>query len=85
MIDINIDKAKDIWRSKIRIDRIPILEYLDVQFLRAIETNNIERQNKIKHKKQLLRDSPSDPRIDNANSPEQLKLIDPVSEIGYEI
>lgn len=85
MINIDLNKAKNIWRNKIRTDRIPILEYLDVQFLRAIETNNIERQNKIKNKKQLLRDAPSDPRIENANSPEQLKLIDPVSEIGYEI
>ena len=85
MINIDLNKAKIIWKNKIRVDRLPVLEYLDVQFLRAIETNDIIKQNKIKHKKQLLRDAPSDHRIDNANSPDQLKLIDPVVEIGYDI
>lgn len=85
MININLNIAKNIWRNKIRSDRIPLLEYLDVQFLRAIENNDINKQNKIKYKKQLLRDAPSDPRINNANSPEELATIDPVKEIGYEI
>lgn len=85
MININLNIAKNIWRNKIRSDRIPLLEYLDVQFLRAIENNDINKQNKIKYKKQLLRDAPSDPRISSANSPEELSIIDPVKEIGYEI
>lgn len=85
MINIDLNKAKNIWRNKIRIERIPILEYLDVQFLRAIETNDAEKQNKIKYKKQLLRDAPSDQRINTANNLDQLKSIDPVAEIGYEI
>ena len=83
MINIDLNKAKTIWKNKIRIDRLPILQYLDVQFLRAIETGDLEEQNKIKNKKQLLRDATLDPRINEANSPDQLKLIDPVSEIGH--
>jgi hypothetical protein len=85
MINIDLNKAKIIWKNKIRIDRLPILQYLDVQFLRAIETGDLEEQNKIKNKKQLLRDATLDPRINEANSPDQLKLIDPVSEIGYDL
>jgi hypothetical protein len=85
MINIDLNKAKIIWKNKIRIDRLPILQYLDVQFLRAVETGDLEEQNKIKNKKQLLRDATLDPRINEANSPDQLKSIDPVSEIGYSL
>lgn len=85
IINIDLNKAKNIWRNKIRNDRIPILEYLDIQFLRAIETNDIHKQNKIKTKKQLLRDAPLDPRIENVNSAQELLNINPVLEIGYDI
>lgn len=85
MINIDLNKAKTIWKNKIRIDRLSVLQYLDVQFLRAIETGDLEEQNKIKNKKQLLRDATLDPRINEANSTDQLKSIDPVSEIGYSL
>ena len=85
MINIDLNKAKIIWKNKIRIDRLSVLQYLDVQFLRAIETGDLEEQNKIKNKKQLLRDATLDPRINEANSPDQLKSIDPVSEIRYSL
>ena len=34
----NIDKAKNIWKDKIRVARKPKLEELDVEFTRAQET-----------------------------------------------
>lgn len=83
MIIINMDKAKDIWRNKIRFDRISILEKLDIAYLRSLETNNIYEQQTIIAKKQKLRDAPTDPRIDNATKPEELLNINPITEIGY--
>ena len=37
-IQINIDKAKDIAKNKLREERKPLLEKLDVEFQRALET-----------------------------------------------
>jgi len=54
MIKINIGKAKEIQKNKIREVRKPLLEKLDVDFVRALETgSNLEE---IKAQKQALRD-----------------------------
>lgn len=37
MIKINIDKAKEIQKNKLREARKPLLEKLDVDFVRALE------------------------------------------------
>ena len=37
-ISINMNKAKDFHKSKIREKRKPILESLDIEFIRALET-----------------------------------------------
>ena len=81
MININMNKAKDIWRDKIRGDRQPVLEDLDIQYLKATEAQNTTLKNHIETKKQELRDAPEDIRIAEAATPEDLKVIDPVSEI----
>ena len=39
-VTINITKAKDIWKDKIRIARKPKLEELDVEFIKAQETSS---------------------------------------------
>lgn len=56
MIKINIEKAKQIWLDKFRIARKPILEQLDIDFIRAVEQGDIDLQKEISLKKQLLRD-----------------------------
>ena len=37
-IQVNINKAKEITKDKLREERKPLLESLDVQFQRALET-----------------------------------------------
>ena len=37
-VTVNIDKAKDITKDRLRAERKPLLESLDVQFQRALET-----------------------------------------------
>jgi hypothetical protein len=37
-ISIDINKAKDIWKEKIRTARKPALEKLDVDYMRADES-----------------------------------------------
>lgn len=80
-LQISIDKARDIWRNKIREDRIEIFKELDIQFMISIERGDVDTQSDIAIKKQKLRDAPADPRIDAATSIEELKTLDIISEI----
>jgi hypothetical protein len=80
-ININLEKAKNIWVDQIRIKRQPYLEQLDIEYIKALENNDITEQTNIINKKKALRDCTEDQRILDANSVDSLKLIDPVSEI----
>ena len=70
---ICIQKAKEVWREKIRQKRGPVLLDLDVQYLRALESNNDTSE--IVESKQELRDLPQNPDIESANSIEDLKNV----------
>ena len=76
-IRVDMEKAKDIWREKIRADRKPILESLDVAFIRALETGDAELVGDIRAQKQALRDATDDPVVDAAATPEELKAAIP--------
>ena len=54
MITVNINKAKNIWKDKLRTERAPLLSSLDVQFQRALETGADTAE--IVAEKQRLRD-----------------------------
>lgn len=53
---LNIEKAKDIKRNQFRQARKPLLEQLDVEYMRAVEASNDDRKKIIVAKKQDLRD-----------------------------
>lgn len=80
-ITVSMTKAKDIWRDKIREDRKPKLAELDVQYMRAVESNDAIEKAVIATKKQTLRDATTDSRIDAATTPDELKLVDPVGDV----
>ncbi len=56
MITINLDKAKEIQKNRWRTARKPILEKLDTEFMRAVETGDTVKQQQIATQKQALRD-----------------------------
>lgn len=66
---INISKAKEIQKNKFRQARKPILEKLDVEYMRALEAGDIQKQQEIAAKKQTLRD------ITNTSLPDNLEGI----------
>ena len=70
-IFINIDKAKDIWKEKIRTARKPALEKLDVDFIKAQETSSDTTS--IVAEKQKLRDLPS--KVDTATTTDEIKEV----------
>lgn len=71
MITINLDKAREIHRDRIRQARTPLLAAKDVEFQRALETGADTAA--IVAEKQALRDAPAAPEIDAASTPEELK------------
>lgn len=56
-IGINVDKAKDIHKDKIRAVRNPLLQEKDVEYMRAQEAGNTEKVAEIVVEKQALRDA----------------------------
>lgn len=76
MITINLDKAKDIQKNKWRTARKPLLEKLDTEFMKAVETGDIVKQQQIAAKKQALRDVTTTD-LSSVTTPDQLKTVWP--------
>jgi len=71
MITIDITKAKDIWKDKIREARKPALEKLDVDFVKAQETSSDTTS--IVADKQTLRDLPE--QVNTATTTDEIKAV----------
>lgn len=69
MITIDIEKAKEITKEKLRLDRKPLLEAQDILFQRALETGADTTD--IVAEKQRLRDITND--VDAMTTEEELK------------
>ena len=71
-IIIDINKAKDITKDRLRQEREPLLLAQDVAFQRALETN--ADTSAIVAEKQRLRDITT--LVDTANTVEELKALE---------
>jgi hypothetical protein len=71
-IIIDINKAKDITKDRLRAERKPLLEAQDVAFQRALETS--ADTTAIVAEKQRLRDITT--LVDTANTIEELKALE---------
>ena len=71
-IIIDINKAKDITKDRLRAERKPLLEAQDVAFQRALESN--ADTSAIVAEKQRLRDVTT--LVDTANTVEELKALE---------
>jgi len=77
IIEVDMDQARDIWRDKIRLVRTPVLDKLDADYMKALETGDTTLQQSIASQKQELRDATSDPAIQTASTPEELQAVQP--------
>ena len=68
---IDMAKAREIHKNKIRVARKPLLEALDIEFQKAQETGASTTD--IVTKKQALRDAPADSGIAAASDADALK------------
>jgi hypothetical protein len=70
-IIINIDKAKDLTKDRLRAERTPLLEAQDVAFQRALESG--ADTSTIVAEKQRLRDITK--QVDTATTLDELKEL----------
>tara|TARA_R100000353_G_C6489674_1_gene191397 strand:- start:39 stop:281 length:243 start_codon:yes stop_codon:yes gene_type:complete len=71
MITINISKAKEVWKNKIRIARKPVLEKLDIDFMKAQEAGTDTTS--IVADKNTLRNLPE--QVDTATTIDEIKAV----------
>lgn len=74
-IKVNMTKAVEIHKDLLRSARQPLLEQLDVEYLKALEQGGDVAE--IAAQKQQLRDVTKDPALDAAATPEELKAVWP--------
>ena len=70
-ITINMTKAKEITKERLRAERKPLLEEQDIQFMQAQETGNDTTA--IVAEKQRLRDITN--QVDSCTTTDELKAI----------
>lgn len=74
MIKINLEKALEIHKTKIREKREFVFKDLDIQFMKALEQGNTTLSAEIGLKKQALRDI-TDIDISNVSTLDELKAL----------
>ena len=77
---VDMAKAREIHKNKIREARTPKLAELDIEFPKALETGASTTD--IVAKKQALRDAPADSGIASASTTDELKAQWKTSILG---
>ncbi len=69
----DIPKSKEIWKNKLRAARKPLLESLDVEYMKALESGDNTLQAGIVTRKQVLRDVTA--IVDKAKTISEIKNV----------
>lgn len=77
MIVVNMDKAREIQRDRIRAARAPLFDQLDLAFMRAMEAGDTAALEQVAAQKQALRDATRHPDIELAQTPDELAAVFP--------
>ena len=79
-ISIDMERAREVWRNKIRFARASKWEQLDVAYMKALEISGDVSE--IVEEKIMLRDFPNQESIELSESVEELELICNTSLLG---
>lgn len=79
VVSVNLSKARQIHRQRIRQAREPLLSALDIAFMRALGCRDQAEADAVEAKRQSLRDATDDPAIDAARTTDELKAAWPLS------
>ena len=82
VISEDMTKAKELFKSKIREVRTPLLEAEDVVYMKALEASDSSAQTASINKKKALRDAPAASAITNADTIAKLKAAWDTSVLG---
>ena len=74
-VEHDMTHAREMHKDKLRRERGPKLDALDVEYQRADEQGNNQLKQQIAQQKQALRDITKDPRIAAAQTIDELKQI----------
>lgn len=76
-IVVNLNKAKEIWKARLRRARKPIFEKLDIEYIKALESEDTNESKRIVTLKKELRDITTSKELVNAKSIEKIKAYWP--------
>ncbi len=82
VISEDLDKAKEIFKDKIREVRGPLLEAEDVVYMKAMESDDESAKTASVTKKNALRDAPAASAIGSASTIAELKAAWDTSLLG---
>lgn len=71
-LKVDMPRAREISRQRLRDKRGAMLSALDVEFMRAVENGAVDAQKSVSARKQVLRDWTKRPELDAADTPEAL-------------
>ena len=74
-VAVNMPKARECARKEIRRLRAPMFPHLDAEWMKATGQKNVLAADAIDAKRQRLRDAPQDPRIEAAQTTDELKAL----------
>jgi hypothetical protein len=77
IVVIDVEKAKEVWKRKMREARAPIMSKLDAEYFMALEKNDTAGAKTIADTKQLLRDVTKLPDLLNAKTIEDIEAVWP--------
>jgi hypothetical protein len=76
-IAVDMPKAREIHKARLRNIRAPLLADLDTEYMRADEAGDAAEKKRIAKRKQELRDVTDHPAIAKAKTPDELKAAIP--------
>lgn len=74
-LQVSLDMARDCTRDRLRGERRPMMEALDIEAARALETGDVTSLDEIATEKRRLRDITQHPSIDAAKSLDDLRAV----------
>lgn len=76
-LTVDMPKAREIHKDKLRQLRVRLLEALDIEYAQADERNDNAKKTEIAARREALRNVTADPAIAAAATPEELKNVLP--------
>lgn len=74
-LDVDMPKARELHRNALRLQRARRFAELDAEYFKAQERSDLVALHEIASHKQALRDAPQDPRLEAAQTPDELKAV----------